>query len=359
MSEEAGADKIDCGTRRVLSKATQRDVVMRTEIRRIAEIESAVRFLASIEPVGESDIAAHFGMSMLEAGRLLDAMVRDRQIPTSARQRPTWIEQELSRSRTIPRTPTSTTHLCTLAAAGWILEPGAIWSASFDELRARHWYDEKFRAARQELRRATAAGEVELRCPGRGVIPREDCLGYRHPETGRWWDPLLDPEVVIDIKQLRNRWPERPKADLANSAAAPSTDPALAHSVPADMDASLDSLIVRSPKREMMVQMAKLVKADAQGRSPAVPVDDLEFEQIGKLSKADRNARDKRYDRLNGRGKEGVTTRLRKQYGGKQDHWEDLFDQMFPENPGKGRPSEAMKLKMEQRADYWIEKLAA
>ncbi|MGY4294597.1 hypothetical protein ACVWXN_002692 [Bradyrhizobium sp. i1.4.4] len=122
-------------------------------------------------------------------------------------------------------------------------------------------------------------------------------------------------------------------------------------------------LVVRSAKLRMLGQLVELVKADAQGRSPAVPIDDLDLEQVAKLPKAERDARDRRFDRLNGRGKEGVTTRLRKQFGGKQDHWEALFDEIFglvrAEIPTKGRPSEATRVKMEQVAEEWIERLAA
>lgn len=224
MPEEVKSDEV----RRLLSKlpkAELRDLRMRTDIRRIARMKLTIRRLArrrafrcsgsmwGPEPVSEIEVVRHYGIAEIEACRLLDAMVREREIAPSARKAPTWLEERQQRPRltTLP-SPASATHVSPFVAAQWRATPADLEAASFEELRARLRYNESFKSAFREVRTAAAAGEIELCIPGRGIVPREDCWGYRSKETGKWYDPLLDREAVIEVMQVRNRWPGRPKA---------------------------------------------------------------------------------------------------------------------------------------------------
>lgn len=201
--------------RRVLSKAAQRDLAMRVEIRRIAEIESTVRYLADFGPVGEADIAAEFDSMIeadrfLKAGRFLDTMVVEKQLSAENRKSPTWLEQQLEeqlkqQQSEIPRPSDSdAVHWQPLVAAQWMSDGGATEPVSPAALRPRRWYDPEYMKNCVKLRRLAESGEIVGRRPGRGDVAKEEWLGYRD-RSGRWYDPMLDPEVVFEAKHIRNR----------------------------------------------------------------------------------------------------------------------------------------------------------
>jgi hypothetical protein len=72
--------------------AISRDHDMRADILRIAAMKATIRLMASVGPVGEADIADRYGLSKIEAFRLLNGMVADGQIRAQARKPPYWLE---------------------------------------------------------------------------------------------------------------------------------------------------------------------------------------------------------------------------------------------------------------------------
>jgi hypothetical protein len=66
--------------RAIYRKAQARDRVARAEIRRNAEIEGGVLSMVQNGPVGEIDIARRFGITPIEAARVLEAMMEGRRL---------------------------------------------------------------------------------------------------------------------------------------------------------------------------------------------------------------------------------------------------------------------------------------
>jgi hypothetical protein len=188
--------------------------------------------------------------------------------------------------------------------------PQKLHAINSGNCRAVRFYgDKNCQLRHEEFLREWRLGAIKAFIRGEEILPAAAVYPARL---------LKDPDLVFDANTIKAKW-------------------LTADDEPNEIQSTIDAGANNLWKR----LIAEQVTADDL-EAPAVLVDDLTVEEINSLSKLQQQNRDKRCDRLNSRGKEGVVTRIRKQHPELlQDAGELAWDQMFP-------VSEAEKSKKKQ-----------
>ena len=201
------------------SVAAARDLDIRADILRIAEMEATIRLIASVGPVGEGDIAGRFEMSMIEAGRLLDSMVADGKISLAARKMPRWLDKQQFEPKKLTaiekfnsrqavlqvEAQFSSAHWTFAQALGWGIHqvPAAIASITDRTRPTFAAYEPLYDQRREELRKACENGII---------------LAYRYGEREPiakhewakqvWWNlDLFEGSVLFVRDEILKFWP--------------------------------------------------------------------------------------------------------------------------------------------------------
>jgi uncharacterized protein YjiS (DUF1127 family) len=185
--------------------AVSRDREMRADILRIAAMEATIRVMASVGPVGEVDIADRFGLSMIEACRLLNGMVADGNIRPRARKRPDWLEQQNAKSESLKQTSRWQERFAepywdyyeSLSLAMYQM-PEKLHTITPDNYRREKWYgDEHFEQRRKEFLREWQLGTIKAFVRGTEVPPAAAVDPSRLIE---------DPDLIFDAKTIKAKF---------------------------------------------------------------------------------------------------------------------------------------------------------
>ena len=230
-----------------LTLATARDLGMRAEILRIAAMKSTIRLKASVGPIGEGDIAQRFGLSMIDACRLLNGMVADGDIRPEARKRPDWFEYQAERqgesvATTNWRERFADTHWDYFESLSWATYrlPEKLHAITSKSRRSSVFYgtDHSDRL-RKEFWREWRLGTIKAFIRGAEV----------HPAAAV--DPRIieDVDLVFEASTVLAKWPAEPS-----------------ESVDRKLHQGTDFVASESARK---IAIAKKIMADAKGGKPA------------------------------------------------------------------------------------------
>jgi hypothetical protein len=187
------------------SVAAARDLDMRADILRIAAMKNTIRLKASVGPVGEGDITQRFGLSMIDACRLLNGMVADSDITAGARKRPDWFEYQAQRqgesvTETNWRERFAETHWNYFESLSWAtyLLPEKLHAITSSSRRSSVFYgtDQSDRL-RKEFWREWRLGTIKAFIRGAEVLPAAAV------------DPRIieDIDLVFQASTILAKWP--------------------------------------------------------------------------------------------------------------------------------------------------------